>query len=144
MFSQNNPNLASWILQRPTIMWVAALMDATMIWTRGASQMMVHCPKHDPEEMHHSWQGGLWASVLLSLPQEIHLNVCIHIIKMSVWSERSERDRERKSSFTRNNEEMTRDHTTSPRFRFECLLVVGCHHTSACLLSLLFTCDRPW
>lgn len=75
-----------------------------------------------------------------TLPQELHVTVCIHMINASVWSGGSGRHAERKSSFTRNNEEMTHDHTNSARFRFERLLVVGCHHTSSCLLSVLLTC----
>lgn len=65
-----------------------------------------------------------------------HAEVCQPDVKSSTHKDGG-REKERISSFTRNNEEMSHDRTTRTHFLIECLLIAGCHHTSCLhLISL--------
>lgn len=136
-----------------TILWVVDLLDYTTIWTGEKSQLRKLCQKQKPEERHHYCaQWGQGGPFVMSCPHETCPTAFTDIIKKSedkseqraVCEAERERERERGEELVHLLETMNKWVMTTLRafFRFECLLVVGCHHTSASLLSLFLTCDR--
>lgn len=132
--------LLAWMLQRsgPEKRARGGSADQSAIQKRGIIPGDRHSREHaPPPSLFFSWV-GLTKRYCVHSHRQVS---CGGEGRLGTHREERVKGNEMICSFTRNNEEMSHDHTTSTHFRFECLLVVGCRHTSACLLSLSLTCD---